>query len=98
RVSALRRVSWGGPTVPADLVRRIESDLGVSYSTMYGQTEASAGITQTALDDPAEDKALKVGRDLPAVAVRIVDPTTKRTVQRKVQGELWARSPMVMLG
>src|SRR4051812_26266592 len=97
-LSALRTVSSGGTTVPAELVRRIESELGASYFTMYGQTEASAGITQTSRTDATEDKAATVGRPLPHVAVRIVDPTSRQTVATGVAGELWARSPMAMLG
>ncbi len=38
-LSSLRAVCWGGTTVPAELVRRIEQSLGVDFSISYGQTE-----------------------------------------------------------
>jgi fatty-acyl-CoA synthase len=97
-LSRLRTVSSGGTTVPAELVRRIEGELGVRYSTMFGQTEASAGITQTSLADSPQDKAATVGRALPHVAVRIVDPVTGTTVPVGQPGEVWAASPMAMRG
>src|SRR5690606_11171975 len=55
--STLRAVLSGGSTVPADLVRKIESTLGVRFGIVFGQTEASPVITQTRLDDSPEDKA-----------------------------------------
>lgn len=97
-LSKLRAVSSGGSTVPAALVRRIEAGFGVRYSTMFGQTEASPGITQTHPDDGPEDKADTVGFALPHIAVKVVDPATGSVVARGVSGELAARSPMAMLG
>ena len=38
-LSALRCVVSGGPTVPAELVHRIEERLGVTFSIVYGTTE-----------------------------------------------------------
>jgi fatty-acyl-CoA synthase len=95
-LSKMRSVSSGGSTVPADLVRRIEGELGVCYSTMFGQTEGGAGITQTVLDDSPEDKAETVGRGLPQVAVKIIDPVTGAIVRCGEVGELCAKSPMAM--
>ena len=42
----------------------------------YGQTEASPVITQTRTDDPLELRVETVGRPLPGVEVKIVDPAT----------------------
>jgi len=39
--SSLRSVLSGGSTVPADLVRRIESTVGIKFGIVFGQTEAS---------------------------------------------------------
>ena len=94
-LSKLRTVSSGGSVVPADLVRRIEKRLGVKYSTMFGQTEASPGITQTHLDDSPEDKGATVGQPLDHMAVKIVD-TAGNVVGAGEPGELLARSPVIM--
>ena len=96
-LSALRTVSSGGSVVPADLVRTIEQRLGVQYSTMFGQTEASPGITQTHLDDSAEDKGATVGRPLEHMSVTIVDEAGD-VVAIDTPGELLAKSPVVMRG
>ena len=56
-LSSIHTVCSGGATVPADLVRRIEKTLGVQFSIIYGQTEASPGVTLMKPDDSEEDKA-----------------------------------------
>ena len=73
-LSTLRAVSGGGAVVPAELVRRIEAALGVQFAVVFGQTEACGFISQTHLDDSAEDKGATLGRPLPGVAARVVDP------------------------
>ena len=88
----------GGSTVPPELVRRIERDLGVRFGIVYGQTEASPVITQTRLDDTIEDKADTVGQPLPQVEVKIVDAGTGATVPPDAVGEFCARGYQVMTG
>ena len=61
-LAALRSVSSGGAVVPPELVRFIESRLGVRFTIAYGQTETCGFIAQTHLDDRAEDKAETLGR------------------------------------
>jgi fatty-acyl-CoA synthase len=88
----------GGASVPAELVRRIERELGVRFAIVYGQTEASPVITQTRLDDSVEDKADTVGQPLPQVEVKIVAPDTGETVAPGAVGEFCARGYQVMTG
>ena len=97
-LSSLRSVLSGGSTVPADLVRRIESTLGVRFGIVYGQTESSPVITQTRLDDSPDDKALTIGQPLPQTEVKIVDPATGDVVPVGVVGELCTRGYLVMKG
>ena len=94
-LSALRTISSGGSVVPAELVRTIERRLGVQYSTMFGQTEASPGITQTHLHDSPEDKGATVGQPLEHMSIKIVDETGTVVAPGR-PGELLARSPVVM--
>ena len=52
--------------------------LGASQITIgYGQTEASPIITLTSVDDPIEVRVGTVGRPIPGVEVRLVDPVTR---------------------
>jgi fatty-acyl-CoA synthase len=97
-LSSLRAVCSGGTTVPTELVRRIESSLGVDFSISYGQTEASPGVTQTFPDDAIEDKAATAGPPLPQTEVKIVDAESGATVPCGAIGELCTRGYLVMHG
>ncbi len=95
-LGSLRVVVSGGASVAPELVRSIESRLGVSFSIVYGQTESSPVITQTRLHDTPEDKAETVGPPLPSTEVKIVDPMTHEIVAPGVVGELCTRGYLVM--
>jgi fatty-acyl-CoA synthase len=97
-LSSITTVCSGGSTVPADLVRRIEATLGVQFSIIYGQTEASPAITLMKLDDSPEDKAETLGPVLPQTEMKVVDPETGATVPIGEAGELCTRGYLVMLG
>ncbi len=97
-LSTVRTVCSGGSTVPADLVRRIESTLGVDFSIIYGQTEASPGVTLMRPDDSAEDKATTLGPVLPQTEIKVIDPETGKTLPIGQEGELCTRGYLVMLG
>jgi fatty-acyl-CoA synthase len=97
-LSALRIVTSGGATVPVELVRNVEATLGVRFTIIFGQTEASPCITGTHPDDTAEDKGETLGQPLPQTEVRIVDPLTGETVPCGAVGELCCRGYLVMTG
>ena len=97
-LSSVHTVCSGGATVPADLVRRIESTLGVQFSIIYGQTEASPGVTLMKPDDSEEDKANTLGPVLPQTEMKVIDPETGATVPIGEPGELCCRRYLVMLG
>ncbi|MYF03815.1 MAG: AMP-binding protein, partial [Holophagales bacterium] len=97
-LSSVHTVCSGGATVPADLVRRIERTLGVQFSIIYGQTEASPGVTLMKPDDSEEDKANTLGPVLPQTEMKVIDPSTGATLPIGEQGELCCRGYLVMLG
>ncbi len=97
-LSSVHTVCSGGATVPADLVRRIEKTLGVQFSIIYGQTEASPGVTLMKPDDSEEDKANTLGPVLPQTEIKVIDPDTGATVPIGESGELCCRGYLVMLG
>jgi fatty-acyl-CoA synthase len=97
-LTSLRCVVSGGSTVPPELVRRIESQLGVRFSIGYGQTESTAFITQTRLDDSPEDRAETLGQPNPQTEVKIVDPATGAVLPTGTIGEICTRGPLVMRG
>jgi fatty-acyl-CoA synthase len=97
-ISALRSVSTGGAPVPAELIRHIEQTLDVQTTIVFGQTEACGFISQTFLDDSADDKATTVGRLLPQYEGRIIDPEHGGVVPIGELGELQIRGSAVMAG
>jgi fatty-acyl-CoA synthase len=80
-------------------MRQVTSRMGARELTIaYGLTEASPVITQSRTDDPLELRCETVGRPIPGVEVKIVDPATGRELGDNQPGELCARGHVVMLG
>lgn len=98
-VSSLRTGIMAGSPCPIEVMRQVIERMGAERITIaYGQTEASPVITQTLTTDSIERRVATVGKALPGVEARLVDPETGREVGPGVQGELHTRSDMVMLG
>lgn len=97
-LSSLRTVFSGGATVPVEIVRRVEAEFGATLIIGYGQTETSPAITHTRLDDDAHDKSATIGRALPQVEIKIIDPASGRTQPIDSPGELCTRGFLVMAG
>lgn len=97
-LSALRCVFSGGTLVPAELVRRIESSMGVRFAIVFGTTECSPLLTQTRLDDSPDDKATTIGQALPQTEIKIAAPASGETVAVGQRGELCTRGYLVMKG
>jgi fatty-acyl-CoA synthase len=96
---ALRTGIMAGSPCPIEVMKQVVEKMGAHEITIaYGQTEASPIITQTRTDDPIELRVSTVGRVLPNVEVKIIDPETGQEVSRGVQGELCARGFIVMKG
>lgn len=82
-LSSLRTGIMAGSTCPIEVMKSVVNKMGISEITItYGQTESSPGITMTRTDDPIELRVSSVGRALPKVEVKIVDPATGRKSRR----------------
>ncbi|WP_096201511.1 AMP-binding protein [Bacillus sp. FJAT-45350] len=98
-LSTLRTGIMAGSNCPIEVMKAVIEKMGASEITIaYGQTESSPVITQTRVDDSLERKVETVGRALPNVEVKIVQPGTDEEVPRGVQGELCTRGYHVMKG
>lgn len=98
-LSSLRTGIMAGSPCPIEVMRRVINDMGARELTIaYGQTEASPVVTQTRTDDPIDLRVETVGRPIPGVEVKIIDPTTGQTLGDNQQGELCSRGHVVMLG
>ena len=98
-LSSLRTGIMAGSPCPIEVMRQVIDRMGAhSITIAYGLTEASPVITQTLADDDIERRVSTVGKALPAVEVRLIDPEDGREVGPGEPGELQTRSSMVMLG
>ncbi|MBS4189622.1 AMP-binding protein [Bacillus sp. FJAT-49705] len=98
-LSTLRTGIMAGSNCPIEVMKAVIEQMGASDITIaYGQTESSPVITQTKTDDPIELRVETVGKALPHVEVKIVEPGTKMEVPRGIQGELCTRGYHVMKG
>jgi fatty-acyl-CoA synthase len=98
-LSSLRTGIMAGSLCPEAVMKRVMSELHLREMTIaYGLTEASPGITHTLRDDTLERRTQTVGKVLPEMDVRIVDPASRATVPAGTPGELCVRGYNVMLG
>lgn len=96
---ALRTGVIASAEMPVGLLPEIVTRLHLPDVTIaYGQTETTAVVTQTRTDDSIDLRATTVGRALPDVEVRIVDPATGVEVPIGSEGELCCRGFPVMRG
>jgi fatty-acyl-CoA synthase len=97
--SSLRTGIMAGNPCPIELMKRVTKEMGVQQITIaYGLTEASPVITQTHTTDPIEIRVGTIGRPIPDVEVKIIDPETGATLESGQAGELCARGHVVMMG
>lgn len=98
-LSTLRTGVMAGSNCPVEVMKAVIQKMNMKDITIcYGQTESSPVITQTRTDDPFDAKVETVGRALPNVEVKIIDPATGKEVPPNTQGELCARGYNVMKG
>ena len=80
-------------------MEKVVSRMGIREICIgYGQTEASPIITFTSVDDPIEVRVGTVGRPIPGLEVKLVDPATGRELGAGEAGELCVRGHCVMAG
>ncbi|HEY6401793.1 MAG TPA: AMP-binding protein [Blastocatellia bacterium] len=98
-LSSLRTGVMAGALCPEASMRRAIDEMNLREITIvYGLTEASPGITQTARDDTIEHRTQTVGVVLPEMEVRIAGPATREILGPNQPGELLVRGYNVMKG
>jgi fatty-acyl-CoA synthase len=91
-IKSLRTGIMGGAQCPLEVMKKVVEEMGAREIVIgYGQTESSSWITETRPEDSLELRVSTVGRPLPNVEVKIVDPKTGEGVSTGVVGELCAR-------
>lgn len=98
-LTSLRTGIMAGSPCPMEVMKRVMTQMHCSEITIaYGLTEASPVITQTSTDDTIERRVSTVGRPLPGIEVRVVNPETNEPVGVDEPGELCCRGYNVMKG
>ncbi|MFE2765681.1 AMP-binding protein [Streptomyces albidoflavus] len=98
-LTSLRTGIMAGSPCPEEVMKRVVTEMHMAeVSICYGMTETSPVSTQTRRDDSLAHRTGTVGRVLPHLEVKVVDPGTGITVERGEAGELCTRGYSVMLG
>jgi fatty-acyl-CoA synthase len=98
-LSSLRTGLMAGSPCPVEVMKRCVNDMHMAeVGIAYGMTETSPVSTQTRVDDDLERRTATIGRVLPHVEIKVIDPATGDTLDRGAPGELCTRGYSVMLG
>ncbi|MCA9068312.1 MAG: AMP-binding protein [Planctomycetaceae bacterium] len=104
QMHALNLVITGAEKLPRDLCDSFREKFGVEPSEGYGTTELSPVVSVNVPDDrlgpdsPLGTKVGTVGRPLPGVLAKIVDPDTGEALEQGREGLLLISGPNVMRG
>ena len=96
-LSSIRLVSSGGASVTPAFVEETARFFDCRVKRTYGSTEAPT-VTTSTNDDPFEKARDTDGRAVGRVELRVVEPSSGRTVPVGDPGELWVRGPELFAG
>ena len=98
-VSSLRTGIMAGASCPVEVMVEVIRDMNMREITIaYGLTEASPVLTQTQRNDPLLKRVESVGKALPGIEVKVVDPETGKELLPNNPGELIAKGYGIMKG
>ena len=98
-LSSLRTGIMAGSPCPVEVMKRVLAEMNMSeVAICYGMTETSPVSTMTRRDDGLGRRTETVGRVMPHLESKVIDPATGRPVRRGEAGELCTRGYSVMLG
>jgi fatty-acyl-CoA synthase len=98
-LSGLRTGIMAGSPCPVEVMKRVVAEMHMTeVAICYGMTETSPVSTMTRADDSLARRTETVGRVMPHLESKVVDPATGRAVPRGEPGELCTRGYSVMLG
>ncbi|MEG0541053.1 MAG: AMP-binding protein [Angelakisella sp.] len=97
--SSLRTGIMAGSPCPIQVMKQVVDKMNMKEITItYGQTEASPATTMTTTTDAIELRVSTVGRSMPFVETKIVDPETGKTLGPNETGEFCSRGYNTMKG
>ncbi len=97
--SYMRTGIMAGSPCPISAMNDVVNKMNMKEITIvYGQTEASPGCTMSSTDDPIDVRVSTVGRAMPEIECRIIDPETGEELGDNQTGEFVARGYNIMKG
>lgn len=97
-LTSLRTGMVAAAPVPSEVIRKIREKMHFEILSAYGMTEASPTLTCSSFEDDDVTRAETVGKALPGIELKIIDPETGEEVPTGEVGEITARSPGIMKG
>jgi fatty-acyl-CoA synthase len=98
-LTSLRTGIMAGSPCPVEVMKRVITEMHMEgVGIAYGMTETSPVSTQTRADDDLERRTATVGRVMPHVEIKVIDPVTGLVQPVGEPGELCTRGYSVMLG
>ena len=98
-LSTLRTGIMAGSPCPVEVMKRVVAEMHMAeVAICYGMTETSPVSTMTRSDDDLGRRTETVGRTMPHLETKVIDPESRLVVPRGTPGELCTRGHTVMLG
>ncbi|MFG1604101.1 AMP-binding protein [Actinoplanes sp. NPDC049265] len=98
-LSSLRTGIMAGSPCPVEVMKRVIAEMNMTeVAICYGMTETSPVSTMTRADDSLARRTETVGRTMPHLESKVIDPATGLVASRGTPGELCTRGYSVMLG
>ena len=91
----LKYIFSGAAPLGPELTDAVEKRLNIKIRQGYGMTEASPATHYTVA---GTERAGTVGKLMPSIEMRIIDPETGKDLPTGQPGEVWVRGPNVMKG
>jgi len=97
--SSLRTGIMAGSPCPASVMQAVIDKMNMKEITIaFGQTECSPVCTQTTVTDSIDKRVNTVGKTLPYLQTKIIDPSNGKTVNVGEDGEFCVKGYSVMKG
>lgn len=98
-LTCLRTGIMAGAPCPEETMNQVREKMHCEEIVIaFGQTECAPVMTMTRRDDPVQLRVSTVGRLLPDIEGKIIDPDSGKDLPFGVQGEIVTRSECVMKG
>jgi long-chain acyl-CoA synthetase len=101
--SKLEVIVYGASPISEQVLRDSIRTFGCDFWQAYGLTETTGAVVHLAPEDhdpdgPNAHRLRSCGKPGPGVDLRIIDATTDTDAEQGAVGEIWVRSPQVMVG